>query len=182
MKKILALAMAMVITAALCACAGNTGTKLGMASKTVMNRSSDLGSNGVEKTGTTLSDTLMCSAVVDAAGKVVSIRFDDVQAPIVFDEAGKITTDKSTLFKTKRELGNDYGMKKASGIGREWFEQVDAIEGWMKGKTADQIKAMKVKTTPEEGNVPDEPDLASGATIGVSDFIEVAVAAIGNAK
>jgi GH24 family phage-related lysozyme (muramidase) len=117
-----------------------------------------------------------------AGGKVVNIRFDDVQAPIVFDDTGKITTDKATVFKTKRQLGNDYGMKKASGIGKEWFEQVDAIEKWMTGKTADQIKAMKVKTTQAEGNVADEPDLASGATIGISDFIEVAVAAIGNAK
>jgi hypothetical protein len=181
MKKALAVILVLGLFL-LAGCAGAAGTKLGMASKTIMSRSTDLADTGGVKTGTTLADTLMCSAVVDAGGKVVSIRFDDVQAPIAFDEAGKITTDKSTVFKTKRELGSDYGMKKASAIGREWFEQVDAIEKWMTGKTADQIKSMKVKTTQAEGNVPDEPDLASGATIGISDFIEVAAAAINNAK
>lgn len=181
MKRLVAGTLALLLLLAGCSQTGS-GTKLGLASKTVMNRSTDLAdANGV-KSGTTLSDTMMCAVTVDSAGKVVNIRFDDVQAPIAFDATGKITTDKSTLFKTKRELGNDYGMKKASGIGKEWFEEVDAIEKWMTGKTADQIKAMKVKTTQAEGEVSDEPDLASGATIGVSDFIEVAAAAIANAK
>lgn len=183
MKKTLVLAFVLLLAVSLLAgCGAAGGAKLGLASKTIMSRSTDLADVNGAKQGTTLSDTIMCAATVDASGKVTSIRFDDVQAPINFDETGKITTDKATQFKTKRELGNDYGMKKASGIGKEWFEEVDAIEKWMTGKTADQIKAMKVKTTQAEGNVSDEPDLASSATIGISDFIEMAVAAIGNAK
>ena len=73
-------------------------------------------------------------------------------------------------------------MKKNSGIGKEWFEQAAAIEKWMTGKTADQIKNMKLKQGPEGDNITDEADLASSATIGIDDFITVAVAAINNAK
>ena len=51
----------------------------------------------------------------------------------------------------------------------------------MTGKTADQIKNMKVKAS-DEGNISDEADLTSSATIGIDDFISVAVAAINNAK
>ncbi len=32
--------------------------------------------------------------------------------------------------KTKKELGNDYGMKDSSAIGKEWFEQAAAIEAY----------------------------------------------------
>lgn len=32
--------------------------------------------------------------------------------------------------KTKKELGNDYGMKGSSAIGKEWFEQAAAIEAF----------------------------------------------------
>jgi hypothetical protein len=41
--------------------------------------------------------------------------------------------------KTKKELGNDYGMKPSSAIGKEWFEQAAAIEAfWL----ANGVEAM----------------------------------------
>jgi hypothetical protein len=179
MKKLLIVTLAIMLVLAGCSA---TASKLGMASKTTMSMSADLADTNGVKAGKALADTMMCSVLVDANGKVVSIRIDTVQSPIVFDETGKITTDKATVFKTKRQLGNDYGMKKASKIGKEWFEQVDAIQTWMTGKTADQIKAMKVKTTTSEGDVSDEADLSTSATISIDEFIEVAVAAINSAK
>lgn len=179
MKKLLAVTLIVALVLAGCSAGA---AKLGMASKTTMGMSADLADNNGVKSGKAQADTMMVAVLVDASGKVVSIKIDTVQSPIVFDEAGKLTTDKATVFKTKRELGNDYGMKKASGIGKEWFEQVDSIEKWMTGKTADQIKAMKVKKTEKEGNVADEADLATSATIGIDEFIEVAVKAIQSAK
>ena len=163
-------------------CSAGGALKLGQASITTMSMSADLADKDGKKSGKAQADTILCAVTVDSAGKVVSIKIDDVQSPILFDETGKLTTDKTTVFKTKRTLGNDYGMKKASKIGKEWFEQVDAIEKWMVGKTAAQIQAMKIKMTEAEGNVSDEPDLVSSATISIDAFKSVAVEAINNAK
>jgi major membrane immunogen (membrane-anchored lipoprotein) len=179
MKKLFAMLMVAALLLAGCAPAA---TKLGYSSKTTIGFSSDLAEKDGKQIGLAQADTMMCAVVVDDSGRVVDIKIDTVQAKVNFDEEGKITTDKATQFKTKRELGDDYGMKRASPIGREWYEQADAIQKWMIGKTADQIQAMKVKNTEDHGNIPDEPDLVSSATIGVDDFIEVAVDAIKSAK
>ena len=36
-------------------------------------------------------------------------------------------------------------MRRASAIGKEWFEQIAEFEKWMIGKTVDEVKASKVK-------------------------------------
>lgn len=183
MKRLSAILIVLLVSAAIFAgCSTGGSLKLGMASITTMSHSTDLADNDGVKSGKAQADTMVCAVAVDSAGKVVSIRIDMVQSPIVFDETGKITTDKATEFKTKRQLGGDYGMKKASQIGREWYEQTDAIEKWMVGKTAAQIQAMKVKAAEEGGNVSDEADLVTAATVGIDDFIRVAVEAINSAK
>ncbi len=180
MKKLLAVTLVLALILAGCA-AAPAANKLGFASITSVAKSADLADKDGVKSGLAEADTTMCAVTVDANGKVVAITFDVMQAKVNFDEAGKITTDKAAELKTKRELGDNYGMKKASGIGREWYEQADAIQKWMVGKTAEQIKAMKVKAV-EGGNVSDEADLATGATIHIDDFIKVAVKAIESAK
>jgi len=81
------------------------------------------------------------------------------------------------------ELGKDYGMIKASSIGKEWFEQIADLEKWMVGKTIDEIKAMKVKKVDDSHpNVPDEPDLVSKVTVSVEGYIAAVEEAVKNAK
>lgn len=58
-------------------------------------------------------------------------------------------------------------MVRASEIGKEWDEQIAALEEWMIGKTFDQIKAMGL----QESGAPDEPDLVSSVTITVTDYL-----------
>jgi hypothetical protein len=41
---------------------------------------------------------------------------------------------------TKRELGNDYNMKNASAIGKEWFEQAEAIEAFWLANGLDAVE------------------------------------------
>lgn len=180
MKKIFAITLVIVLFLAGCSSSGSSVNKLGLGQKTTIASSTDLADTDGVKSGTAQADTVMCAVMIDANGKVVDIKIDTAQTAINFDEAGVITSDKTIEYQTKREKGADYGMIKASGIGREWFEQADAIEDWMTGKTADQIKNMKV-TAGEGGNVSAEPDLTSSATIKVDDYIAVAVEAIENA-
>jgi hypothetical protein len=180
MKKVIALTLILVLLLAGCASGG--GTKLGLGHVTTIGSSKDLAENdeGV-KVGTAQADTVIAAVMIDDKGKVVDVKIDTAQTKISFDEAGMITSDKAAEVKTKRELGNDYGMIKASGIGKEWFEQMDAVEEWMIGKTADEIKNMKVKDNGDGANVPDEADLASKATIKIDGYLKVVAEAIANA-
>lgn len=182
MKKIIALTLILVLALAGCSSAGGA-TKLGLGQDTSIGSSKDLAENdeGV-KVGTAQVDTVMAAVMVDDKGKVVDIKIDTAQTIVTFDESGVITSDKSAEIKTKRELGADYGMIKASGIGREWFEQIDAVEEWMVGKTADEIANMKVKADENGANISDEADLVSKATLKIDSYLKVTAEAIADAS
>ena len=125
-----------------------------------------------DKDGTAQADVTVSAVTVNAEGVVTASALDVVQAKITFSAAGAVTADLATAPATKQELGNDYNMKGASPIGKEWFEQADAFTAWTIGKTADQIAA----GLGDDGKASDA-DLAAGCTITVSDLISAAVAA-----
>ncbi|HAX51981.1 hypothetical protein [Muricomes intestini] len=121
----------------------------------------------------------MYSAITtDADGKITSCYIDASQGDVNFDTKGAITSDLKAEVKAKQELGNDYGMKKASSIGKEWFEQADAFAEYAKGKTASEVGGIAVN---DEGLASDE-DLISSVTVHVSPFISVVEKAAENAK
>ncbi len=129
------------------------------------------------------ADVIMAAVAIDEGGKILDVKFDAAQPKINFDDKGSLVTDVSVVQQTKKELGVQYGMKQASGIGKEWYEQAAALEQWMKGKTVDQAKAMK--TTQKDANhpaVPDEADLTSSVTISVDGFLRALDKASKNAK
>jgi hypothetical protein len=105
-------------------------------------------------------------ATFDADGKVTSSIIDASQANVKFDNTGKITTDLAVAPLTKVELGEDYGMKKASAIGKEWYEQADAFADYVVGKTVEEIKGIAVD---ESGHATEE-DLVSSVTVGIVDL------------
>jgi hypothetical protein len=117
------------------------------------------------------TDCLMAAVTLDAGGRIVGIRMDGAEVKITFDASGKLTADTGVKPRTKAEQGDAYGMKKASAIGREWYQQIDSLGKWMVGKTPDQVMAMKTyKKDDDHPNVPQEPDLAASATISVEGF------------
>ena len=128
-------------------------------------------------------DTVMVVSAFDADGKVVAAIIDNAQTKINFDKEGKVTTDKAGEFKTKVELGAEYGMVKQSKIGKEWFEQAKALADWMAGKSVDEIKNLKTKKVDDSHPaVPDVAELTSSVTITVQDYIAGLVEASENAK
>ena len=68
-------------------------------------------------------------------------------------------------------------MKKASSIGKEWFEQAAAYAAYAVGKTADEVNGTAVT----EG-APSDADLAASVTVHITDFNTVITKAVGNAK
>lgn len=177
-KKIVIITLVVLLLAGCAATGGAAKTGLGH-KVSLSERSTDA---TADKAGSIISDTMMAAVTVDANGKVLGIRIDDAQVTASFDSTGKITSDLTAAGKTKVELGDDYGMVKYGGAVAEWYKQVASLESWMVGKTSDQIKNMKTKTSETEGVVTDEADLNGKVTIGISDFLTVAQEAIANAK
>ena len=87
-------------------------------------------------------DTVITATAFAADGKVVGTVIDNAQIRVQFDAEGKVTNRDAEL-KTKKELGPDYGLINASEIGKEWHEQIEALEEWMVGKTVSEITGMK---------------------------------------
>lgn len=182
MKKLIVVTVVLLLFLAGCSSSGSAAAKLGLAQITSIASSADLATkDDGTVVGKAQADTVMCAVMVDAAGKVIDIKIDTAQTAINFDDKGVITSDKAAEYKSKVEKGADYGMIKASSIGKEWYEQIAAVEKWMIGKTSEQILAMKVKDV-EGANVSAEPDLVSSATIKIDGYLAVAAKAIANAQ
>ena len=80
-----------------------------------------------DKAGSVTINTTMCELELDDAGKIAAVSFDIAQNKVGFDATGALTGELTGEHPTKKELGDGYGMKAASGIGKEWFEQVEAF-------------------------------------------------------
>jgi len=151
---------------------GTVKTGLGIISSIA--KSTDPG----EKDGLAEIDSTIVAVTVDSAGKITNCMIDAAQTKINFTKEGKITTPLDTAFKTKQELGTEYGMGKASPIKKEWNEQADAFAAYVTGKTVEQVKGIAVSA---EG-VPTAAELTSSVTVHITDFVAAIEKAVGNAK
>ncbi len=154
--------------------AAASALKTGLAVVTSVASSKDAG----EKDGVAQTDSTVVAVTVDAAGKITNCRIDVAQTKINFSAAGKLVTPLDTVFKTKQELKDEYGMKKASGIQKEWYEQADAFAAYVTGKTLAEVKGIALN---EEG-VPTAAELTSSVTVHVTDFIAAIEKAVNNAQ
>ena len=176
MKKIVAITPALLVLAG---CSSETYTSgLGMVNSIGSSKSAT-----EEAAGLAQADVTAASVMLDSKGTIVGISFDVVQTKVNFDATGTITTDLATEFKTKKELKEDYNMKPASPIGKEWYEQIDALEQYAMGKAASDFVTTPTKAKDEHHTaVPDVEDLASSCTMDIGDFLAAAEKAVANAK
>ena len=115
---------------------------------------------------------------------ITAVSFDIAQNKIGFDAAGALTSELTGEHPTKKELGDAYGMKGATSIGKEWYEQAEALEAWCIGKTVEEVVSMPTydKGDGHHTQVPDDVDLKSGCTIDVGNFLQALQKAADNAK
>ena len=121
------------------------------------------------------ANIILAAVNVDDAGVITNCAFDYVQAKIAFDATGKLTTDKATEFQSKMELGDGYGMRKASSISAEWNEQAAAFAAFCVGKTLEEVKAAEVNDKNQA------VDVVSSCTLAVSEFLPGLENAVNNA-
>ena len=89
---------------------------------------------------------------------------------------GEVTIPET--FTSKKDLKDNYGMKGASAIGREWYEQLAALEEYAVGKTVAEITGMALT---DKGAAAVE-ELTSSCTIACGAFFDSLEAAAKNAK
>ena len=175
MKKITAAILLAMMLLALTAC-GAADTTIGSAMVVSMSGSSAT----AEKAGSTQADVTSCTVELDKDGKIVSVSWDVVQCKGTATATGEVTVAQSVT--SKKDLKEGYNMKGASPIGKEWYEQIAALEEYAVGKTVSEVCGMSTKTVGSHTEVPAIDELTSSCTIGVGDFFKALTAAAANAK
>ena len=107
-------------------------------------------------------------------GLVVIDEEEPLAAAVALDENGMIVdcvidqvTEQEGRLVSKNQLGEAYGMKQASPIGKEWNEQAAGFAAYVKGMTAEQVKGIAL----DENGKATEPGLLSSATIDLREFV-----------
>ena len=121
-----------------------------------------------DKAGTNQVETTFFAAAVNAEGKVVAATSDCVQVKFTFDTAGASTFDATKAVSSKKELGDNYNMKKYSNAISEWYVQAAAFDAACIGKTVTEIKALMGEDNYAVG------DLKASCTIVVDGFVKAA--------
>ena len=107
-------------------------------------------------TGATVSKTLdfdlggalvVDGKVVAAAVDCVAVEFTVAEGAVTLKDGSQYYDTTTGAFKSKKTLGDAYGMKKGNGAGYgnadlEWWEQAAVIENACIGKTSAEISAM----------------------------------------
>ena len=184
MKKFTALLTAAALSICMTACRSNTDNntnpdnidstayRIGIGSYTT----TDSSYSSVEgENGTGVVSTTYATVVFDSNDIIKKVYIDQVESKVYFDAKGQIVTNGAdTNIRTKRELGDEYGMKNASPIGKEWYEQINGIESWLVGKNIKNI-ANGVMNNNMYGNGASSDsvtDGVSGVVDGIADGAE----------
>ena len=122
-----------------------------------------------DKAGSNKVETYVFAAAVNAEGKVTAAASDCAEVSFGFDIAGKTTFDATKEVLTKKEKGDNYGMKAYGGAAKEWYEQAAAFDASCIGKTAGEISSLM--GADGKGNADVQ---AAGCTIYVSGFVAAA--------
>lgn len=124
-------------------------------------------------------DTYYATVVLDG-DTIKYVYIDTAQNKLTVDGEGVATKFEGKG--TKKELGDDYNMKKFANAVGEWYEQIASLETWMTGKTVAQVLAMETYEKDESHlAVPNVEDLKSSVTITVDKYLEVVKQAAENA-
>ncbi len=108
---------------------------------------------------------------INSTKKVTASKTDALSFAVEFDDKGVSESEFGKDVTTKRDAGDDYGMKKA-GAKKEWYAQADAFDAQIVGKTANGIKDLSDNTGKAVEDL-----VTAGCTINVADMIKAAVKA-----
>ncbi|MBE6787454.1 MAG: hypothetical protein E7537_03795 [Ruminococcaceae bacterium] len=162
MKKLLSIILSIVIILSVLSLVGcGSPLKLGVG---IVSYTDNIKSADADTNGSATNDTTVAAVLVDKDGKIVKCDIDALSATLEFTSKGKFVETKE--LKTKYELGKDYNMVAYGKAKKEWFEQADAFEALVAGKTLKEVQALVA-----EGGKGNKDVVNAGCTIVISDFI-----------
>ena len=109
---------------------------------------------------------------LDADGRITSAIGDMAEPALTVAADGGITAPEA--IRTKLELGDGYGMRGASALGKEWYEHSEGYCSYLKGKTEKEVADI-----PADGS---DADLAALCTISIDALQKAAGDAFENAS
>lgn len=118
------------------------------------------GSAGVKATAMALTR--------DSDGRVTSAACDESEPALTVAADGGI--HEPDAVRSKQEQGDEYGMRKASALGKEWYEHSEGFADYIKGKNAAQITGISA-----DGS---DADLAALCTIDITVLQKTALKAL----
>jgi len=113
-------------------------------------------------------DITVSALTLDADGHVTSAVADVAEPALTVGADGTVSAPE--MVKTKREMGDSYGMRGASSLDKEWYEHSEGYCDYLKGKNRVEIAAI-----PSDGS---DADLAALCTISVSELQKATLAAL----
>lgn len=134
--------------------------------------------NAGDTDGSAEINTIVAAVAIDGQGRITNCILDKVENKLSVSNTGSIGSPANTEYSTTKELGDSYGMKGASPIGKEWNEQIASFEQYVIGKTIKEVNGIK---TDAQGYA-EENDLTSSVTISISDFQAAITKAAENAR
>lgn len=172
MKKFVAFLLLACMMLSLAACGASAGSeyKLGMG----VNLSTDS-----SKENNAQVDATVAAVVTDKDGKIVACRLDVAQSKM--DVTGG-AVDAAKTFKTKMELGDDYGMVAYGNAIAEWDAQAKAFESYVVGKTAAEVEGLETVVNESGHNVSTDEALLAGCTMDITAFKAAVVKACNDEK
>ena len=102
-------------------------------------------------------DLTVVALTLDADGRVTSAISDMAEPALTIAADGGVTAPDTV--RSKLELGDSYGMRNASSLGKEWYEHSEGYCSYLKGKTEKEVADI-----PADGS---DADLAALCTISI---------------
>lgn len=117
-------------------------------------------------------DLTIVALTLDADGRVTSAIGDMAEPALTIAADGGVTAPDTV--RSKLELGDSYGMRNASSLGKEWYEHSEGYCSYLKGKTEKEVADI-----PADGS---DADLAALCTISIDALQKAAGDAFENAS
>ena len=114
-------------------------------------------------------DVTIVALTTDSDGRVTSAIGDMTEPELTVSADGTVSAPREPVY-TKNELGDRYGMRSASALGKEWYEHSAGWCGYLKGKNAVEIGKISADGT--------DADLKALCTISVTDLQKAALKAM----
>lgn len=121
-----------------------------------------------------------CSSAASLTGTAESAKnengdYSTATVVVKGDKIESVTLDAFSSGVSKKETKDDYNMKGASSIGKEWYEQIEFLEKYLVENGIDSVNVNA------EGYASDD-DVLAGCTINVKELLDTAKEAYNNAK